>query len=103
MVRGLAGADRPVPPLPTPDPVGVVKGAEAGVLQVHYRGNPARIELEPATFEAYLVEEGLDHIVQERAERGEAALPGTERYSRCSKAFIAVGSELGLPDQTTVL
>lgn len=41
-------------------------------------------------FEGYLLEEGLDAIIQQRAERGESNLPGREVYSRCAKALLMV-------------
>jgi len=52
---------------------------------------PVLIELEPAKFEAYLVEEGLSRIVQERAARGETTKRGRERYTRYTKALLSAG------------
>jgi hypothetical protein len=53
---------------------------------------PAYVELEPEKFDSYLQEEGLGHIVPERARLGEAAKPGRERYRRNLKALFQVGT-----------
>ena len=50
------------------------------------------IELEAKEFEDYVVSEGLEFVVAERAERGETALPGKELYRRCAKTLIQLGS-----------
>ncbi len=51
---------------------------------------PVLIELAPAKFEAYLVEEGLGAIVKDRAARGESDKPGRERYTRYAKGLVQV-------------
>ncbi len=47
--------------------------------------------LEAGRFRAYLREEGLDGIIQRRAELGESDMPGRETYSRCAKSLITIG------------
>lgn len=53
---------------------------------------PAELELPAAKFEAYLRDEGLDHVIAERARRGESSRPGRERYRRNLKALFQVGA-----------
>ena len=54
--------------------------------------NVARIELEPARFEAYLREEGLTAVLADRVRRGETMVRGRERYTRYLKALVQVGA-----------
>ena len=49
-------------------------------------------EMKSASFEEYLEEEGLGHIVQARAQRGEADKPGNERYTMYAKTIFVVGA-----------
>ncbi len=53
---------------------------------------PATVELDAAKFEKYIVNEGHRGILEERAKRGESALPGRERYRRNIKALFQVGA-----------
>ena len=52
---------------------------------------PNFIQLEPAKFEDYLKEEGLDHVLRWRAEHGASKLPGKERYSKHVKSLLLAG------------
>lgn len=55
--------------------------------------NAAAVEqMKPPSFEKYLEEEGLGHIVQARAARGESEAPGRERYTMYAKALVATGA-----------
>jgi uncharacterized GH25 family protein len=55
--------------------------------------NPPAVEqMKPDSFEKYLEEEGLGHIVRARAARGESGAPGRERYSMYAKAVLATGT-----------
>ncbi len=76
-------------------PAGYARFKEPGLYRIAYRGNPSTIELEPAKFEAYLREEGLEHIIGERAKLGESAAPGKEAYARYAKSFVLVGDAPG--------
>lgn len=83
---------------------GAVTLRGGGTHIVVFRSNHAFIELEPKTFESYLVHEGLETIIERRRSRGEADQPGRESYARYAKALIRVGDdttgfdrELGLP------
>lgn len=53
--------------------------------------NASTIEMHAAKFEDYLKHEGLGHIIEARAKRGESKIAGRERYSRCLKALVQVG------------
>jgi hypothetical protein len=68
----------------------------AGWAWVVYRSNHAHISLPADQFESYLLEEGLEHVVQQRRGRGESASPGREIYSRCTKALIRVDAHVAL-------
>jgi hypothetical protein len=97
------GAEIPATGEPGADPAGMVLLAAPGLHIAVYRSNQAFIELEAAKFEAYLREEGLEPVIEERRRRGERAAPGRELYSRSVKSLLAVGgaggrdSPLGLP------
>ncbi len=75
------------------EPVGVIKLARPGVHAIAYRGRETTIELEAQKFEDYLREEGLDAIIQKRAELGESKAAGREGYSRCAKSLVTAGGE----------
>lgn len=49
-------------------------------------------EMKPPSFEKYLEEEGLGHIVQARAQRGESDRPGRERYTMYAKTIFLAGA-----------
>jgi uncharacterized GH25 family protein len=73
------------------DPAGSFAPAKDGIYVVVFRSKRRSIELAAAKFEAYLREEGLEHIVKLREERKETDKPGHEVYSRCAKALIRAG------------
>lgn len=79
------------------DPAGHFTATAPGLHVISYEGKEATITLGPAEFEAYLREEGLEHIVQDRAARGESVQPGRESYSRCAKSLISVDGKLDGP------
>lgn len=80
-----------VPGVDERSPAGYFRSTVPGVHWVAYQSKPVSIELLPAKFESYLKDEGLDHVLRARAERGEAQKPGKEIYSRCAKALLVVG------------
>ncbi len=73
------------------DPVGWVTVDRPGVWAVVYQGRESVITLEAGEFEAYLREEGLEHVIEARADIGESASPGRESYSRSAKALLCAG------------
>ncbi len=82
----VAGTDGSVP-------AGLARLEKPGIHVVGYRNRRTHIVIEPALFETYLREEGLERIVEERAKRGQKDAPGREVYSRCVKSLIAVGAD----------
>jgi len=80
----------PVGGLPATDPAGLVKIAQPGWNIVAYRSSRSPLKLEPAKFEQYLAEEGLDRILAVRKQRGHMDRPGNEVFSRCAKSLLAV-------------
>jgi len=73
------------------DPAGRFTPKKDGVYVVAFRSTRRSIELEPAKFEAYLKDEGLERVAKIRAERDETTKPGFEIYSRCAKSLLFVG------------
>jgi uncharacterized GH25 family protein len=49
-------------------------------------------EMKAASFEEYLKEEGLNHIVEARAQRGESDKPAKERYTMYAKTIFLAGA-----------
>ena len=70
------------------DAIGI---GEPGTIVIGYRSKPRRIELPAAKFEAYLAEEGLEHVIATRKNRGESDRPGRELFSRSSKSLLFAG------------
>jgi uncharacterized GH25 family protein len=90
-----SGAVKDVPGKEAAAPAGIIRVTEGGLYVVGYRSRPSAITLEADKFEAYLKEEGLDRIVEERAKRGESSLPGRELFSRSAKTIIDAGEGTG--------
>ena len=65
---------------------------DAGHVIVTAVNGAATEEMRPASFEKYLAEEGLTHIVAARKERGEAEKPGKERYTMYAKTILVSGT-----------
>lgn len=82
---------RSIPGVPGADPAGVFAAPAGNALGVGYVSRPSYIELEAAAFEAYLLEEGLEEVIDLRARRGESALPGRELFARSAKALLGAG------------
>ncbi|WP_227608189.1 DUF4198 domain-containing protein [Hymenobacter translucens] len=68
-----------------------VEFREAGTHLVSFATNNSFIELDGAKFTAYLREEGLDQVLAQRQQRGEADKPARELYRRCAKTLVQVG------------
>lgn len=71
----------------------VARFGDAGTNIVVYESEEVRSELGAERFAAYLEEQGLDHVVEQRKARGEDDQPGTEVYVRCAKALVRVFDE----------
>lgn len=95
--RAIVGRDGAIP-------AGAVRVDGPGLVTLGYSSTAKFIELAPEKFESYLLEEGLEGVIEERAKRGESNRPGRERYARCSKSLVRVDGQgagptaaLGLP------
>jgi uncharacterized GH25 family protein len=81
------------------DPAGFTSIAAPGVYVIGYRSRPTSLEQDAAKFEAYLREEGLERISDQRKQAGRTTMPGLEIFSRCAKTIVS-SSPSGLKDQT---
>jgi len=102
---GPAG-EEPVAGRDGADPAGLLRPPAPGRYTLLYRSRPSPITLDGARFEAYLEEEGLDHVRAARAASGAGAEPGRERFSRCAKALLRVagdGAAAAAPDRAVGL
>jgi uncharacterized GH25 family protein len=77
------------------DPAGVLRADAPGTWVVGYRSRPSRVELAAPAFEQYLRDEGLEHVIAERARVGESAAPAREQFSRSVKSILTVGATSG--------
>ena len=86
------GVELEVPGVDGTEPAGFLV-APAGAYVLVYDSRPGTIRLEAAKFARYLEEEGLQSVQRERERLGEAGEPVRERFSRCAKALVSLGSE----------
>jgi hypothetical protein len=70
------------------DPAGMLRAAPAGLQTVGYQSHPSRIELGADKFNAYLLEEGLDAILDLRRQRNQLGSDAREWFSRCAKSLL---------------
>ena len=90
--------ETPVKGVPGLDPAGVATLDEPGLHLIAYRGTSTSITLDPQEFEAYLRQEGLERIIEERSRRNESNAPGRELFARCVKSLLRTpgsGEETG--------
>jgi len=71
--------------------------ATTGTYIVAVETKPKLITLDAASFNEYLVADGLPHIYRLRAKEKLLDQPARERYSKYPKALIRIGSGLGDP------
>jgi len=90
--------EAPVPGLPGSDPAGFAKADAPGLIAIGYRSDRSPVTLEPAKFEKYLADEGLEAVVAERARRGESEKPGREVFSRSVKSLVISGPRTAVKD-----
>ena len=65
---------------------------------IAYRSTSSSVTLDPEEFEAYLREEGLERIIEERSRRNEREARGRELFARCVKSLLRTpgsGEETG--------
>jgi uncharacterized GH25 family protein len=81
--------------------VRVADKAAQGEVQVEGKGGliltvrtvPNLLTLPAEEFDDYLKEEGLDAVIEWRAQHGESKAPSRERYSKYAKSLISSGGE----------
>lgn len=83
---------RPVAGQNGADPAGLLRVTSPGTYLIGYRSRHSAVNLAAPAFEQYLNEEGLERIVQLRAQKGQSTAPGRERFSRSVKSLLHVGS-----------
>lgn len=64
----------------------------AGTSLITFDSQPIEFSLSADTFHAYLHEEGLDHIIEQRKAAGKETTPGRERYRRHVKTLLRAGA-----------
>lgn len=84
------GERQPVEGRPGGDPAGRVTAPPTGSLLIGYESGPSSISLAADRFEHYLLDEGLEHVVERRRELGESELEGREEFSRAAKSLLRV-------------
>ncbi len=84
-------AERPVAARQGSEPAGLVRIGAPGLWIIGYRSRPSRVSLEAEQFERYLMEEGLETIIDLRAARAESGTRGQEIFSRCAKSLLSAG------------
>lgn len=94
-VRG--GASSRVVGVDGSDPAGLIRPDGPGLTVVVYASRPSYVEVDAPKFEAYLRAEGLEAPRAARARTRSGATAGRERFSRCAKALLAVGSATRRP------
>lgn len=74
-------------------PTNAAKLTSSGTNVVVYESREVLSVLPPERFAAYLDEQGLEHIAQEREQRGETQDDGAEVYVRCAKSLVTVSDQ----------
>ena len=65
--------------------------ASAGLHLIAFDSQPITFALAADKFHAYLHDEGLDYVIEQRTAAGKAAEPGRERYRRHVKSLLKAG------------
>ena len=66
--------------------------AKPGSHVIGLGSTPKFLELEPAKFESYLKEEGLQSIIEWRKQNNESTKPSRELYSKFAKTLVVAGA-----------
>ena len=85
------------------DPAGYFKPQQDGTYLVAYQSMFQFTEIDPDTFNKYLVAEGLDHALEFRRQHQQLTATGKERYIRHAKALIQSGSDFQHDNSATLL
>jgi uncharacterized GH25 family protein len=87
--------ERPIVGIDGKVPAGLLRATVAGPTVLAYQSHSAFLENLAPKFEAYLHEEGLERIVDERKAKAESDKPVRELYMRCAKALVRVDGQTG--------
>jgi uncharacterized GH25 family protein len=82
------GSEQPIRGVENVDPAGWLRADGRSTAVIAYRSGGSFIELPADKFEDYLRQEGLERIIDARAQRGEHGKPGRERFYRYAKALL---------------
>jgi hypothetical protein len=74
------------------DPAGFAHVDGEGSRVLAYESRAGLVTLPAETFERYLRDEGLEVVVQRRAQSGTSAEEGSDRFHRCAKAIVVAGA-----------
>ncbi|HZO52098.1 MAG TPA: DUF4198 domain-containing protein [Bryobacteraceae bacterium] len=69
-----------------------VRLPRAGAYWISLHTMPRALSLEPAKFDQYLRDEGLEWVIDWRTKNGEAQKPSRERYSKYAKTYLDAGA-----------
>ena len=94
---GKGRARKPVVGRDGGDPAGFVRPT-SGLAVVGYQSHPSVVDMDAATFNQYLAEEGLDAIVAERARQHLTGAAARDLFTRCAKALLYSGGR-GVQDR----
>lgn len=75
------------------DPAGFARLERPGSHVAVYESRATELELDPAAFDRYLEEVGLDAVAASRADGGASPGPVREAYSRCAKTLLRSGDD----------
>lgn len=91
IASGPDGVTTDVPGVDGREPAGLLRLDQPGLYVVAYESNHSRSELEPAKFESYLREVGLERIIEQRSRQNTSDIMQPELYMRCAKSLIHAG------------
>ena len=83
---------------PGDSPAGTIAFEHSGIVLLGYESRPTLNMMLARSFEGYLRESGLDHVVELRKRLGESDKEGTEAFVRSAKSVLNVGVRDGKAD-----
>jgi len=87
---------QPMPGRLGDDPAGHFTPDRSGTWLVGYQSTFSFVDIDPKTFEQYLIDEGLDDALAWRRENGLEQNRGLERYIRHAKTLIQAGDDFDI-------
>lgn len=71
----------------------VIEIRSSGTTLLGYWSTPNFVALKPAKFESYLRQEGLEHVLAQRAQLGESDTEARENFVRCAKTYLTTNRD----------